>query len=128
MEFKVTRGTPEALRQLPTTARPVVDARDVVVPEGYTVEPVIVGLSVPTKIEFAPDGVLFIGEGGSTWPTRPAMPPRILTYDPRTNALDVFATEEFAGPRGFAFIGDDVFVSAKGGYYSRIDRYNRRTR
>ena len=128
MEFRVTRGTAEALRQLPTSARPVVNPDDVVVPDGYRVEAVIVGLSVPTKIEFAPAGPLFIGEGGSTWPTRPGMPPRILTYDPQTNALDVFATEELAGPRGFAFIGDDVYVSAKGGYFTRIVRYNRHTR
>lgn len=123
-----TRTTVEGLRHLPTTARPCVDARDVVAPPGYTVEALIVGLSLPTKLEFSPDGLLFIGEGGSTWPTRPAMPPRILTYDPASGALEVFATEEFAGPRGFAFLDNSVYVSSKGGYRGRIDVYDRTTR
>lgn len=47
---KLQAGTasPESLHNLPTPARPVVDASDVVVPEGYVVEPVMAGLSFPT--------------------------------------------------------------------------------
>lgn len=127
MQLRATRTSVEALQTLPTTVRPKVDARDVVVPDGYTVEALIVGLSVPTTIEFAPDGTLFIAEGGSTWPTRPGMPPRILTLTP-DGELDVFATEVFGGPRGFAFHDGKLYVSAKGGYHSRIVSYDLATR
>ena len=40
------------------------------------------GLSFPTTIEFAPDGPVFVAEGGSTWPTRPYMPARLLSLIP----------------------------------------------
>jgi hypothetical protein len=70
MPVIATRATREALRKLPTTSRPVVDAADVVAPEGYEVEPVLVGLSFPCGMGFADDGSLFLLEGGSTWPTR----------------------------------------------------------
>ena len=66
------RASSQALRQLPTPVRPVVDATDVSVPDGYFVEPVVVGLSFPTAMCFdEEDGTLFFSEGGSTWPTRP---------------------------------------------------------
>ena len=69
-KLRATRAARESLRKLPTSIRPVVDAADVVAPEGYEVEPIMVGLSFPTAIETAPDGSLFVCEGGSTWPTR----------------------------------------------------------
>src|SRR5829696_8441716 len=67
-----------ALHKLPTSARPYVNADDTKVPEGYTVEAVMTGLSLPTDLTFAPDGTLFISEGGSSWPTRPYMPSRVI--------------------------------------------------
>ena len=53
-----------------------------VLPEGYRAEVVMAGLSFPTTIEFAPDGTVFVAEGGSTWPTRPYMPARLLSLIP----------------------------------------------
>src|SRR5689334_10254179 len=81
MTVTATRATPAALRKLPTTVRPLVSPADVEVPEGYEVEPVLVGLSFPCGMGFADDGSLFLLEGGSTWPTRPYMPARILRLD-----------------------------------------------
>jgi hypothetical protein len=46
---------------------------------------------------FADDGTLFLLEGGSTWPTRPYMPARILKLDP-AGSLEEFAVEVLGGP------------------------------
>ncbi|HEX8676045.1 MAG TPA: hypothetical protein VF700_02435, partial [Segetibacter sp.] len=75
---KAVKGTADLCRKLPVSARPAVDAADVVVPEGYQVEVVMAGLSFPTDIAFADDGTIFVSEGGSSWPTRPYMTARIL--------------------------------------------------
>ena len=66
LQVHTTTGSREALRNLPTSARPRVDPDDVVLPEGYRAEVVLAGLSFPTAIEFAPDGTVFVAEGGST--------------------------------------------------------------
>ena len=66
MRVRAVKAPDGALRSLPTTARPRVDPADVVVPDGYRVEVVMAGLSFPTAIEFAPDGTVFVAEGGST--------------------------------------------------------------
>ncbi len=119
-----TETSRQTLRKLPTRVRPVVDPAAVEVPAGYTVEALVAGLSFPTCLEFDADGTLFIGEGGSTWPTRPYLPARILTLSPKGH-LDVFATEpEFAGPRGFAIRNGSLYLSTKGGYFARIIQYD----
>lgn len=113
---------------LPTRVRPIVDASAVEVPEGYTIEPLVMGLSFPACLGVAEDGTLFIGEGGSTWPTRPYLPARILTLSPDGH-LDVFATEpSFAGPRGFAIRDGSLYLSTKGGYFARIIQYDLRSK
>lgn len=117
----------EALKTLPTTVRPRIDPADVEVPPGYTVEALVAGLSFPACMEFGEDGELYIGEGGCTWPTRPAMPPRILRLDPSGN-LEHFATMNFAGPRGFAVRKGRLYVSSKGGYHTRIEVYDLESR
>ena len=123
MEFRATQASREALRRLPTPARPIVDGRDVVVPDGYAAEPLVVGLSFPTCLAFADDGTLFIGEGGSTWPTRPYMPPRILHLD-ASGRLEPIATEVLGGPRGLAWRDGALYVSLKGGYTTRVVRHD----
>lgn len=115
--------TTEIPLRLPTTARPLIDPADVWVPEGYKVDVVMAGLSFPTGMGFADDGTLFILEGGSTWPTRPTLPPRILRLLP-TGGVDVFATETLGGPRGVTYRDGYLYVSCKGGYLTRIVRYN----
>jgi len=70
-ELKTATASRHELHDLPTPARPLIDAADVVVPDGYTVEPVLVGLSFPTDVSFADDGTIFVSEGGSSWPIRP---------------------------------------------------------
>lgn len=117
---------PETLRRLPTPARPRVDPADVVVPDGYDVDVVGVGLSMPTGMGFADDGTLYVLEGGSTWPTRPYLPARILRLDPAGD-LAVIGEEPLGGPRGVAVHGGHVYVAEKGGYHSRIVRFDRRT-
>lgn len=86
LRLRTAEGSAGALRGSPTLARPRVDAQDVGVPGGYRVEVVVAGLSFPTAIEFAPDGTVFIAEGGSTWPTWPYMPTRLLRLDPEGRA------------------------------------------
>src|SRR3954470_19891262 len=76
------RSTSNLLQQLPVPARPKIDPGDVIVPEGYKVEVVMAGLSFPTDIAFADDGTVFVSEGGSSWPTRPYMPSRVLILSP----------------------------------------------
>jgi glucose/arabinose dehydrogenase len=127
VEPRATRVSPEALRALPTSARPRVDARDIQVPEGYRVEPVLVGLSFPCGMGFAEDGTLYLAEGGTTWPTRPWMPSRLLSLDPAGN-VTLVATEEEAGFRGVAVKDGALYATAKGGYHSRVVRYDLKTR
>lgn len=127
MYLHATKGTTEDLKNLPTSIRPVIDADDVWVPEGYQVEVAMAGLSFPTGMCVADDGTLFINEGGSTWPTRPASIPRTLRLDPDGN-LDVFAVENLGGPRGLAYHDGFLYVSVKGGYQTRIIRYDIKSR
>src|SRR5436853_3377911 len=101
-ELRATRTSLETLRTLPTPARPVVDPSAVMVPPGYVVEAIIVGLSFPCGMGFTDNGTLFILEGGSTWPTRPYMPARILRLDP-SGTLEQFAVEVLGGQRGVAY-------------------------
>ena len=119
MELGTTRTSREALRRLPTTARPVVEPRDVVAPDGYEVEALVVGLSVPTGMGFAEDGTLFLLEGESTWPTRPYMPARILRLEP-SGRLDTLAVEVLGGSRGVAVKDGFLYVSTKGGYHAGL--------
>lgn len=121
-----TQTTKDKLQNLPTKARPVVDASQVHVPEGYEAEALVVGLSFPTGMTFADDGTLYINEGGSTWPTRPAMLPRILRLDP-SGELDCFATENLGGPRGISYKDGYLYLSIKGGYTAKIVRYDTKT-
>jgi glucose/arabinose dehydrogenase len=113
--------------KLPISARPRINPDDVWVPEGYRVEVVAAGLSFPTGMGFAEDGTLYILEGGSTWPTRPALPPRILRLLP-SGELEVFAVETLGGPRGVSYRDGYIYVSCKGGYLARIVRYDVKTR
>jgi hypothetical protein len=109
----------EELQKLPTTARPKIDARDVQVPEGYSVEVVMAGLSFPCGLTVAEDGTIFIAEGGTTWPTRPWLPSRLLRLT--TNGeVDVVAVEEEGGLRGLCARDGFVYATAKGGYTSRL--------
>lgn len=119
MSIHATKGTRDALQHLPTRARPKVDPSNISVPEGYTVEPVVVGLSFATDLCFDTDGTIYIGEGGSTWPTRPAPPPRILKLDPAGN-LEEFVHEIMPGPRGLAIHDGGLYVAVKGGTSARF--------
>jgi len=111
------------LRKLRTTARPCIDASDVVAPPGYTVEVVAAGLSFPCGMTVADDGTVFIAEGGTTWPTRPWMPPRLLRLD--TNGkMRALAIEEEGGLRGLGYHDGYVYATAKGGYTSRVLRFD----
>src|SRR5919199_6987480 len=89
----------EQLRKLPTTVRPKIDTRDVQVPQGYSVEVVIAGLSFPCGLTVAEDGTIFIAEGGTTWPTRPWMPSRLLRIE-TDGTVRVLARESEGGLRG----------------------------
>ena len=112
--------------QLPTSARRCVNPADVAVPEGYRVEAVAVGLSFPCGMAVEPGGVIFVAEGGTTWPTRPWMPPRILRIE-TTGEVRVLAHLEEGGPRGLAYHDGYVYAMAKGGYHSRLLRFDAHT-
>lgn len=126
MQLLATTVSPDSLRNLPTRARPLIDPAATWAPEGYAIEPLVVGLSFPCGMGFNEDGTLFILEGGSTWPTRPTMLPRILKLDP-AGQLSTFAMETQGGPRGACCKDGFLYVSCKGGYYAHIARYNLQT-
>ena len=113
----------EKLHNLPTPVRRKVDPADVSVPEGYEVEAVMVGFSLATDICFANDGTIFISEGGSSWPTRPYMPARIIMIKPNGEVEALKFTIQ-AGPRGLEWYEGNLYISVKGGYHTRIYRYN----
>src|SRR5919206_2539782 len=123
MQLRAIPASPDRLRHLPTPARRVVDGADVVVPPGFEVQPLVVGLSFPCGMGFADDGRLFILEGGSTWPTRPYMPSRVLCLEP-SGELTVVGLETLGGPRGVAWRDGSIYVSDKGGYHARIVKYD----
>lgn len=123
MEIAAVRAERERLRTLPTTGRRVVDAADTVVPEGYDVEPVLVGLSLPCGMDVADDGTIYIAEGGSTWPTRPYMPSRLLEFRP-SGEVRIIGKAGLGGLRGVSWRDGAVYVAAKGGRTSRIIRFD----
>src|SRR4051794_28855674 len=128
MPVTATRGTRDSLRRLPTTARPVVDPAGVEVPGGYSIEPVLVGLSFPCGMGFADDGSLFLLEGGSTWPTRPYLPARVLRLDTGSGRVDEIGVEVLGGPRGVVYRDGAIYVTVKGGYHAHLDRYDLKTK
>src|SRR3954452_1307083 len=127
MPVTTTRATRDALRRLPTSARPAVDPADVVSPEGYEVGPVMGGLSFPCGMGFADDGSLFLLEGGSPWPTRPYMPARVIRLDTDSGKVDEIGVEVLGGPRGVAYRDGAIYVTVKGGYHAHLDRYDLKT-
>lgn len=124
MTLTVTRASRESLRRLPTAVRPLIDPDDIDTPDGYEVEPILVGLSFPCGMGFADDGTLFLLEGGSTWPTRPYMPARILRLHLESGQLEELAVEVLGGPRGVAYRDGAIYVTVKGGYHAHVDRYD----
>lgn len=123
MALTAVRASEADLRALPVRARPRVHPADVVVPDGYRVEALVVGLSFPTGMAVAPDGTVFVLEGGSTWPTRPYLAARVLRLDPDGDLTEL-GQELLGGPRGAAVHDGGLFVTAKGGYHSRVVRYD----
>src|SRR4051794_10771220 len=121
--LKAVRSSLDTLKKLPVPARPLVDPSDVVVPEGYQVEVVMVGLSFPTDIAFDNSGTVFVSEGGSSWPTRPYMPSRVLALAP-DGKVEAISMNVQAGPRGIAWRDGELYMAIKGGYHMQIAKYN----
>jgi glucose/arabinose dehydrogenase len=123
---RAVRGPAEMLHSLPVSARPKVNPADVVVPDGYEVEVIMVGLSFPTDLAFADDGTVFVSEGGSSWPTRPYMPSRVLSLAP-DGKVEAITMNVQAGPRGIAWRDGELYITIKGGYNMQIAKYNLQT-
>ena len=123
MTLPTVAASPEALQQLPTPARPRLDPADVLLPAGYRAEVVLAGLSMPCGMGVDDEGTVYVLEGGSTWPTRPHLPGRILRLRP-DGTLDTLGEEPLGGPRHIALRNGSAYVSAKGGHQSRIVRYD----
>ncbi|MEU2611493.1 hypothetical protein ABZ570_07905 [Micromonospora sp. NPDC007271] len=123
MTVTATPAPRDVLDRLVTPARPRVDPADVRVPPGFRVEVVMCGLSFPTGLDVTDDDTVFVLEGGSTWPTRPYLPARILRLRP-DGEVDEIGEETLGGPRGVAWHDGALYVSDKGGYTSRIVRYD----
>lgn len=120
---RTKRTSQEQLRRLQVPARPEINAADVVVPEGYKVEAVMAGLSFPTDITFADDGTIFVSEGGSSWPTRPYMPARIIVIRP-DGETEAITMNVQAGPRGITWRDGELYMCIKGGYHMQVAKYN----
>jgi glucose/arabinose dehydrogenase len=121
MNLPTVAATREAVLEVPVPARPRLDPAHVVVPDGYRVEVLVAGLSMPCGMGVTDDGDVYLLEGGSTWPTRPHLPARILRLRP-DGVLESLGDEPLAGPRHIAFADGAAFVSEKGGHTSRIVR------
>lgn len=113
----------EKLHNLPTPVRRKVDASNIDVPKGYKVEPMMVGFSFPTDLCCADDGTIFISEGGSSWPTRPYMPARVIVIKP-SGETEVINLTIQAGPRGLSWYEGNLYINVKGGNHTRIYKYN----
>jgi len=121
--FDPIKSSTADLLNLPVSARPVINTADVVVPDGYEVQVVMTGLSFPTDIAFAEDGTVFVSEGGSSWPTRPYMPARVLVIEPG-GKLQAITMNVQAGPRGIAWRDGELYMTIKGGYHMQVVKYN----
>jgi glucose/arabinose dehydrogenase len=121
--IRAVRSPLNVLQKIPVPARPRIDPADVIVPEGYQVEVVMAGLSFPTDIAFADDGTVFVSEGGSSWPTRPYMPSRVLMLSPEGEVGSIIMNVQ-AGPRGIAWREGELYMAIKGGYHMQIAKYN----
>jgi hypothetical protein len=116
-------ASPAELLRFPVPARPRIDPADVVVPAGYRVSVVLAGLSFPTGMAVGRNGSVYVLEGGSTWPTRPYLPARVLRLDGE-GRLTSLGEETLGGPRGAAVHDGALYLSDKGGHESRIVRYD----
>ena len=114
MTLPTVAASPETLQRLPTPARPRLDPADVVLPAGYRAEVVLAGSSMSCGMGVDDDGTAYVLEDGSTWPTRPHLPGRILRLRPG-GMLDVLGEEPLGGPPHIALRDDAAHVSAKGG-------------
>jgi hypothetical protein len=123
MALSVVTASTEVVDGLPARARPRIDSADVSVPEGFEGSVEVAGLSFPTGMGFGADGALYLLEGGSTWPTRPYLPARVLRLTPAGD-LGQIAEETLGGPRGVSVHDGGLFISDKGGYASRIVRHD----
>lgn len=119
----VTAASPEQLRNLPTPARPKVDADDIVVPDGYDVTPILVGLTFPTSLAFAEDGTLFVCEAGSGWPLFPFVGARILAIEP-SGAVREVVTEAEARLWGIDYRDGEIYAGFDGGATNKIVKYD----
>ncbi len=114
MTLPTVAASPETLQRLPTPARPRLDPADVVLPAGYRAEVVLAGSSMSCGMGVDDDGTAYVLEDGSTWPTRPHLPGRILRLRPG-GMLDVLGEEPLGGPPHIALRDDAAHVPAKGG-------------
>ncbi|MCC9136977.1 PQQ-dependent sugar dehydrogenase [Pontibacter silvestris] len=126
-KLKTATAAQQDLHNLSTPARPVVDPADVVVPDGYKIEPIMVGLSFPTDVSFSDDGTIFVSEGGSSWPTRPYMPARVIVRHP-SGDTEAISMNVHAGPRSVTWRDGELYMAFKGGYHMQIAKYNLSTR
>ncbi|MBW3621920.1 MAG: PQQ-dependent sugar dehydrogenase [Armatimonadetes bacterium] len=85
---------------------------DVVLPEGYVIEPVVTGLTYPTGIEFGPDGSLYLAEAGYSYGQHWTHS-RVLRIRPDGTVLPL--AHGFKGPiMGITLRGDQLYVSHRG--------------
>jgi len=95
----------------PNPQRPF-DAADILVPDGYVVEPVAAGLTYPTGIAFDDKGAMFVVESGYAY-GEDFTKPRIVEVQPGGNLREVAAGGN--GPwNGIAYHGGAFFVSEGG--------------
>lgn len=91
---------------------------DVRLPEGYTIEPVLTGLTYPTSLEFAPDGSLYVAESGHSYGQFWA-DARVLKLRPDGRVFGVAGG--FRGPIMDLTLRDDRLYVAHRGMISVVD-------
>jgi len=98
---------------------------DVYIEKGYTVEPVVVGLTYPTSLTFDDQGNLYIGESGFSYgPAKAEGGGRILRVTDDYQAVEVVSG--LRGPVTGVTWHNGYFYVAEGGYPGRIIRIDKK--
>src|SRR5579883_1982062 len=82
----------------------------IVAPQGYRVEALVTGLSLPSAVSFGPGGELYLAESGGI-AGRAATPPRVLRIDPDRSVNEIGRLDHpivgLVYRNGELFIGED---------------------
>lgn len=103
-----------------------INAQDIALPEGYTIEAIVTGLTFPTGITFDDQGLAYVVEAGYSYGEE-WTGPRLLRIEPDGGATSLITEGVRNGPwNGITFHGENFYVAEggemEGGRILRISR------